>query len=415
MQIETGQGTMPIKVLIAIYSISMLTSLPGLAISPILGNLETIFKGATQLQLQMLESLPSLLIVPSILLAGKLSIHLDKKRLLTIGLSIFFVCSIVYLFSQTMALLLLVSALLGVGAGMVVPFTTGLIADYFSGARRTQQLGIVSAITNLTLVMATFLAGFLADINWHLPFLVYCFSAISLAFAFYLPRKTPVAINPTPPAASEPISPEITAIVEAIPIVNRIEARIARLDWPIRLMGLYFLITFLALTIPFNLAIYMENLHIGDSGTSGTLISVFFLSMTLPGFFINKVIAWLKDNTNFFAMIAIAAGLLLFIVSHSLITLTGAVILTGLGYGIMQPIIYDKTASRVQPVRVTFALSLVMSMNYIAIIVYPFMISGLQNLFNANASTFPFFLNAIVAVGFVVFVYFKRKTKTFDI
>lgn len=80
MQIETGQGTMPIKVLIAIYSISMLTSLPGLAISPILGNLETIFKGATQLQLQMLESLPSLLIVPSILLAGKLSIQIGRAH-----------------------------------------------------------------------------------------------------------------------------------------------------------------------------------------------------------------------------------------------------------------------------------------------------------------------------------------------
>lgn len=59
MKIKTGQGTISLFTLLAIYSISMVTSLPGLAISPILGSLETIFKGASDLQLQMLESLPS--------------------------------------------------------------------------------------------------------------------------------------------------------------------------------------------------------------------------------------------------------------------------------------------------------------------------------------------------------------------
>lgn len=47
--------------------------------------------------------------------------------------------------------------------------------------------------------------------------------------------------------------------------------------------------------------------------------------------------------------------------------LTLGVILTGFGYGIMQPIIYDKTASHVKPSEATFVLSLVMVMNYIAI------------------------------------------------
>lgn len=35
MKIKTGQGNMTLQKLIAIYSISMVTSLPGLAISPI--------------------------------------------------------------------------------------------------------------------------------------------------------------------------------------------------------------------------------------------------------------------------------------------------------------------------------------------------------------------------------------------
>lgn len=81
MKIKTGRGTIGIMVLFAIYSISMVTSLPGLAISPILGDLETVFQKASNLHLQMLESLPSFIIVPFILIAGRLSLRLNKKKL----------------------------------------------------------------------------------------------------------------------------------------------------------------------------------------------------------------------------------------------------------------------------------------------------------------------------------------------
>ena len=50
-----------------------LNALPGLAVSPILGKLSAIFPHSTELDIQMLSSLPSLLIIPFILLAGKLT------------------------------------------------------------------------------------------------------------------------------------------------------------------------------------------------------------------------------------------------------------------------------------------------------------------------------------------------------
>ena len=67
MKINTGQGTIPLITLIGIWSVSALTSLPGLAVSPILGELSTIFPHATKLDIQMLTSLPSLLIIPFVL------------------------------------------------------------------------------------------------------------------------------------------------------------------------------------------------------------------------------------------------------------------------------------------------------------------------------------------------------------
>ena len=115
MKIQTGRGTIPLITLIAIWSISALTSLPGLAVSPILGDLTKIFPKATDLDIQMLTSLPSLLIIPFILLGGKLTEKVDFVRILKIGLWLFAASGILYLISNKMWQLIVVSALLGIG------------------------------------------------------------------------------------------------------------------------------------------------------------------------------------------------------------------------------------------------------------------------------------------------------------
>ena len=173
MKIQTGQGTIPLITLIGIFSISALNALPGLAVSPILGDLNKIFPSATDLEIQMLSSLPSLLIIPFILLSGKLTEKVNNLLLLQVGLTIFGVSGILYLLSGKMWQLIAISAMLGIGSGLIVPLSTGLISRYFVGSYRTRQFGYSSAITNITLVLATTLTGYLAEVNWHLPFLVY--------------------------------------------------------------------------------------------------------------------------------------------------------------------------------------------------------------------------------------------------
>lgn len=397
IKIQTGRKTITLAVLVAIYSISMVTSLPGLAISPILGKLQGIFRESSELQLQLLESLPSFMIVPFILLAGRLSLLFNKKKLLITGLSVFFICSVIYPFAQSLDLLLWISALLGIGAGMVIPFSTGLVADYFSGTYRIKQLGYVSAITNLTLVLATLLSGVLAGINWHFSFLVYGISGISLIFSFFLDNKPPYeneeSEKDTPPAKTRDSE---------------------KIKWPVRLMLFYFLITILALTIPLNLALYMRNLKLGNYDTSGTLISVFFLSMTLPGLFVEKIIERLKKNTNFLALVLISLGLLIFAFKSGITLLVIGVILIGLGYGVMQPIIYNKTAVSVPPFKATYALALVMVMNYIAIIIYPFLLRLVENIFKEDSAYFPFIFCTLLSIAFTIFVFFRRNTDTFN-
>ena len=183
MEIKTGEGTIPLVTLIGIWSISALNALPGLAVSPILGQLSQIFPHATELDIQMLTSLPSLLIIPFILLSGTLTERVNNIRLLQIGLGIFAASGVLYLLSDRMWQLIAVSALLGAGSGLIVPLSTGFITRFFKGSYRVKQFGLSSAITNITLVIATVITGYLAEVDWHLPFIVYLLPIISICLS----------------------------------------------------------------------------------------------------------------------------------------------------------------------------------------------------------------------------------------
>ena len=125
MTIDTGKGKIPLIALVAIWSVSAIVSLPGLAISPILDDMQSIFPHASELEVQMLESLPSLLIIPFMLLSGRWAVKGNKIRLLVGGTAIFLLSGVWCTTSYSLVELIAASTLVGVGAGMIIPLSTG--------------------------------------------------------------------------------------------------------------------------------------------------------------------------------------------------------------------------------------------------------------------------------------------------
>ena len=390
MKIKTGKGTVTLVVLLAIWSVSAIASLPGLAITPILGDLNRVFPKVTDLEIQMLTSLPSLLIIPFVLLSGKLSVGRDKLKILTVGLLIFFLSGVACIFARSITWLIVISCVLGIGAGMVIPLSTGLIVDYFTGDYRVRQLGYSSAINNLTLVVATVVTGYLADVNWHLPFLVYTLPGISLALSFFLKRQ---------PSAAEP--------------QQSIQMRHKRIDRSklVGLMLFYFFITYAVLAVAFYTAFLVDDYKI-HSSFSGVLISLFFLAIMLPGLFIDRIIAWLKQNVNLVSLALVCAGLLCVGIFHGRAMLVVGVLLAGFGYGVMQPVIYDKAATIAPPRSATLALSFVMAMNYLAVMICPFIVDLFRHLFHTPSNRFPFFFNAALALVVALVAWRRRENFT---
>ena len=403
MKINTGQGTIPLITLIGIWSVSALTSLPGLAVSPILGELSTIFPHATELDIQMLTSLPSLLIIPFVLLAGKLAEKRDFIRLLRVGLWLFAASGVLYLFSSRMWQLMAVSALLGIGAGLIIPLSTGLISRYFTGEYRVRQVGYSSAITNMTLVVATAVTGYLAEVHWRLPFAVYLLPLISLVLSAYLKKD---AASVTIKQAAAIIPP-----IQSTPVISgKYGIHIRHL---VQLMLFYGLVTYVVLAVTFNLPFLMEAHHF-SSGNSGLMISLFFLAIMAPGFMLDSLVKLLGNKTKFYSLLAIAIGLLLIWISPTEWLIVPGCILVGLGYGIIQPLIYDKTVDTAIPQKTTLALAFVMVMNYLAILLSPFITDFFQWIFHTGSQEFPFIFNLCITILIMYWAYAKKEEFLFS-
>ena len=266
---------------------------------------------------------------------------------------------------------------MGVGAGLIIPLSTSLIVDYFVGEYRVKQLGISSAINNLTLVIATSLTGYLADIKWYYAFAVYLLPAITLILI---------------PALSHAKPDEVTNS----DITN--DAKSLNVKRVISLMLFYFAITYCTLVVTFNTS-YLAAQGGMNSSDAGLLISLFFLAIMAPGFVLNGIKRVLGSATNFWSLVIMGTGLILMSLDEpKFSSLALGAILTGLGYGVMQPLIYDNAAKSSPPNLSTLALSLVMAVNYLAILVAPFIIDSVDYLFHTSSHSFAFLFNGIVGL-----------------
>lgn len=392
MKIETGRGIISLGTLIAIWSISLVVNLPGLAITPILNNIEAVFPHSSELEVQLLTILPNLCIIPFVLLSGKLSVSKNKIGILSVALAIYLASGIAYFFAGSMTALIVISCLLGVGCGLVIPIAAGLIADYFTGKYRTKQLGIKSGVANLSLVIATFTVGWLSRENWHLPFVVYLVPLIPLLL-------TPLLRSPQKPMPS------------AVPPLPKGEIKWRPLAGA---MLLYGVTTYAIGIISYYLPFIAGRYHINDSQV-GVITALFFIAVMVAGFILPSVIKCFKSITIQAAISMMFIGLLIGCKAHNEWIFGASSLLLGFGYGIIQPIAYEKAVESSTGRQTTLALALVLTMNYAALTVAPFIVDFFRWVFHTQDSLFPYLFNSAVIGVFLLFSLILRQNFTFNV
>ncbi len=260
----------------------------------------------------------------------------------------------------------------------------------------------------MTLVVCTFVVGWLSHGNWHLPFLVYLIPLVPLCMAFGL-KGIPEAdlkgtVKPTVPVPDA--IPSRPGDIRGGFYVKKI----------ISLTFIYFFLCYSTIIISYYCPFLIEKKDWSPELT-GTITAVFFLFIFLPGFMLPLVVKALKGNTILVSALSMTAGLAAFAFWQVPWVMCVGAALCGLGYGVVQPLIYDKASRTVSdPVKATLALSIVLSANYIGVVLTPFIVDGLRSLFHArDVMAFSFILNFSLMVVFVAVALFCRRSFAFSV
>ncbi len=398
--ISNGRGSLPLISLIALLSVSLTVNLPGLAVSPMLGRLSDLFPHASRLEIQLLTLMPNLVIIPMILVSGKITTVRNQTAVLATGLGIFLLSGVLYIFADTMVELVGLGALLGVGCGLIVPIAAGLLSEWFYGEQNAKVLGFKSGTSNGVVILATIFVGWAAGVSWHAAFSVYLVPIIPLLL---LPFMTNTFIRKhlrTDPSdlttAKKPTAPKTTF---AHPI------------WVLMgVIGLYVVLTASSMVFTYYLPFTMKHYGLTTSQI-GVATAMFYVTAMVGGFGLTPFLRTVGNKGLLACIIIMSAGLLTLGCFHTMAGYVAGVLLIGLGYGFFQPIIYNKT-TQIAPDKTlsTKYFSYTLAGNYIAISILPVIVEFFQHIFHNDTPDFPYFLSAaILGLTFVVGVVFHRS------
>jgi MFS family permease len=153
-------------------------------IAPTLPAMHAAFSDLPNLDLlvRLVLTIPGLFIVLDAPAAGFIVDSYGRKHLLVVSTFLYAITGSAGYFFDSMTAILIGRALLGIAVAGVMISVTTLIADYYQGEARARFLGRQAAFMNFGGVLFTAAGGFLADVTWQTPFLIYLVAFVILPF-----------------------------------------------------------------------------------------------------------------------------------------------------------------------------------------------------------------------------------------
>lgn len=350
---------------ISILSLSLLTVMAGAAVAPALGVLKAAFSGENELLIQLIISLPALFIFLTNLIFPKLSQKMGSKTLVMLGLGLYVVGGVAAGFFDNIFLLLIMRALVGIGVGILMPLSTGLLAYYYPADRQAQLSGYASAMNQAGGAIATLIAGVLASLNWRASFLVYLMGLISVVLCLlFLPNDSIAA--PAPKEGKEKASKESVG--------TTFKKYYKYIIGMFLLMNCFFI-------YPSNYAIQTVAY---DTSVPANLISVIMACLDVvaffSGFFFVDLMKGFKGATKFLSPVTFLIGYLFLYLGGLPGGILGGIFI-GFANGCGVPFLISQGSMKAGRSATTTIMPLISAALYLGQFVSPFIMSGVSALF----------------------------------
>ncbi|WP_281274355.1 MFS transporter [Vreelandella nanhaiensis] len=168
---------------------STMTVMSGAIIAPALPGISRHFSEHSQVLIQLILTLPALMITLCSPLMGYLADRFGRKPLLLLMLSIYGLAGGAGFLINSVELLLASRALMGIAVAGILSISTTLVGDYFEGSERVRFLGLQSSCMALGGVVFINLGGLLSDWSWRGPFLLYLTGVLLLPYAWAMLKE----------------------------------------------------------------------------------------------------------------------------------------------------------------------------------------------------------------------------------
>ncbi|WP_425446426.1 MFS transporter [Dethiothermospora halolimnae] len=369
----------------SILSLSLLIIITGSALSPALGEIKKSFPAIDENIVKLILTLPSIIIIPFSLLSGKLSLTISKRKIIILAIILYVIGGVGGGCCNNLYVILIFRAIIGIGAGLLLPLSRSLIADFYTGNRRTNLMGVSNAVSNLGAVVATLISGFLASINWRYTFLVYLIGIFVLVLV--------IVGLPEPPKRKENKN-NIKSINHRVLLISILTILLN--------IGFYCSVT--------NIAIFLESKNIGSSNTAGMAMSSLTLAGFLGGIILEKISRALRGFRISISLLIMSIGFITLKYTSNIYTVLLSMFMIGFAQGIIKPIIFLKVTKVTPKFSNSFSISIISSSVFLGKFLSPIVLDIIGNLFNNNSIGFLFFFTGI-SILFSSFVFFIIKIK----
>ncbi len=271
------------KVAVSIFLTALAFGLNIVGISPILAVINTKYQEYGTGVIQLLQTIPYLLLMLGSLLVGWLTTKISKKKIVLIGLLIIGVCGVLPFFSESFIVLVISRVLIGFGFGITGPMNTAVAAELIPEDDRAAYMGLHVVGMGIGTMLGSMLGGALAAISYRNYYLIYLFPFIAMVGVQLLLSETPTA------KAEKASGVKLNRMVYIISFAS-------------------FLHTLFINAYSTNIGIYIADSISDNTSLAGMVTAVNAAFALLTGLFFSKISAKLKSFTLPFSIICAAVG-----------------------------------------------------------------------------------------------------------
>jgi MFS family permease len=414
---------------------STLTVMSGATISPALPQMEDHFEqveGVAYL-VRLVLTMPALFIVFGGPIAGLLADRIGRKTLLVAATILYGLAGSSGFVLSSLGFILVGRAFLGLAVAGVMTAVTTLIADYYAGAARSQFMGTQAAAMGFGGVIFLSLGGWLADMSWRLPFVIYLSALLLLPFILFLlyephqplPHTVKALVTNEPQTLdSDPTDP-LDSQSGQLNTLNQSQPAVEPRSHPQRLpeqspslLIIIYAIAFGFMTIfymiPVQLPYYLRSLSGASAAQVGLAIALFNLFSSATALFYGRI----KARFNFAIIVALGCFLIgagyvaIGLASTYALVLIGLAI-GGMGTGLMMPNLNVWATIASSPEIRGRALGILTSAYFLGQFTSPFLSTPLSDRLGMDATFVDVGIGLLVA-GVALGVYLNRLVTFVD-